>query len=60
MITNGDTIFKIDIEKLASVHQENAADVTLALKPMNDFDRYGIVELDEDNAITKFLGKAIL
>ncbi len=57
LITNGDTIFKIDIEKLAAVHYENAADATLALKPMADFDRYGIVEINEENAITNFQEK---
>lgn len=57
LITNGDTIFKIDVDKLAAVHFENSADATLALKPMTDFDRYGIVEINKENAITNFKEK---
>ncbi|MEO5947345.1 MAG: HAD-IIIA family hydrolase, partial [Chitinophagaceae bacterium] len=57
LITNGDTIFKIDIDKLAVVHHENTAGATLALKPMIDFDRYGIVEINEENTITNFREK---
>jgi len=57
LITNGDTIFKIDIDKLATVHYKNIADATLALKPMANFDRYGIVEINEKNAITSFQEK---
>ena len=57
LITNGDTIFRIDIEKLAAVHYKNTADATLALKPMVDFDRYGIVEINEENSIVNFKEK---
>lgn len=57
LITNGDTIFKINIEKLAAVHHDNVADATLALKPMTNFDRYGIVEIDNKSVITNFQEK---
>ena len=57
LITNGDTLYKINIDDLAAMHHENAADATLALKPMTDFDRYGIVETDENNRINKFREK---
>lgn len=48
VVANGDTLFKINIEHLASVHFKYDADCTLALKPMKDFDRYGTVELNEN------------
>ena len=57
LITNGDTLFKINIDELEATHHENAADATLALKPMIDFDRYGIVETDKNNRINKFCEK---
>lgn len=57
LITNADTLFKINIDELATMHHENAADATLALKPMTNFDRYGIVETDENNRISKFREK---
>src|SRR5258706_5004837 len=44
VIVNGDTIFKIDIGALAEAHLNFDADCTLALKPMQNFDRYGVVE----------------
>lgn len=54
LVVNGDTLFKIDISKLAAIHHENAADATIALKPMSNFDRYGTVEINEENIVTKF------
>ncbi len=57
LITNGDTLFKINLDVLARMHYDNAADATLALKPMTDFDRYGIVETDEKGRISKFREK---
>jgi D-glycero-alpha-D-manno-heptose 1-phosphate guanylyltransferase len=57
LVTNGDTLFKINVEKLSSFHLEHDADCTLALKPMKDFDRYGVVELDENDAINDFREK---
>lgn len=57
LITNGDTLFKINADELVKIHNDNLADVTLALKPMTDFDRYGIVEIDEGSLITKFREK---
>lgn len=57
LVANGDSIFKIDLGELAMIHNDNEADATLALKPMTNFDRYGIVETDKNNCITKFLEK---
>ncbi len=57
LITNGDTIFEINVNELETVHTTNAADATLALKPLSDFDRYGIVEINEEYAITNFQEK---
>lgn len=54
VVTNGDTIFKADIRELNQVHAEKKSDCTLALKPMTDFDRYGAVEIDDDNVIASF------
>lgn len=57
LITNGDTLFKADLKKAYSFHIENSADCTLLLKPMNDFDRYGAVELDDDYTVSSFKEK---
>lgn len=57
LITNGDTLFKIQVTDLEIIHLGNKADATLALKPMNNFDRYGVVEINNKNLITQFKEK---
>jgi len=57
LILNGDTIFKIDLPVLTSFHEDNASACTLALKPMKDFERYGVVEINEEGLITRFKEK---
>lgn len=57
LILNGDTLFKIDVEWISSFHNNNNADCTLALKPMTDFNRYGVVDLNEDSSIAVFQEK---
>ena len=42
-VLNGDTFFNVDLNELTFT-----APVTLALKPMRDFERYGAVEWDGD------------
>jgi D-glycero-alpha-D-manno-heptose 1-phosphate guanylyltransferase len=51
---NGDTFFKIDVHALAQFHHDSKSDCTLALKPMKDFNRYGVVELNADSSINSF------
>jgi D-glycero-alpha-D-manno-heptose 1-phosphate guanylyltransferase len=57
MVTNGDTLYKADLQTVSSVHLTKKADCTICLKPMEDFDRYGVVEIDKENRITSFREK---
>lgn len=57
LILNGDTFFHIDLEALSNFHTAHAADCSLCLKPMQDFDRFGVVELDVDARVRKFREK---
>lgn len=57
LVMNGDTLYAIDTETLSSFHHQHRALCTLALKPMKDFDRYGVVETDKDGHIRSFLEK---
>ncbi len=57
IITNGDTLFKINIAALSTLHETENAACTLALKPMQNFERYGVVEIDETNRISSFKEK---
>jgi len=57
LIINGDTFFDVDMAQLLNEHIEKKADLTLALKPMNNFDRYGNVLMNNQNRITSFMEK---
>lgn len=57
LVVNGDTLFKININKLDAFHNMCGADCTVSLKPMQNFDRYGVVELNKDYSIKSFKEK---
>lgn len=47
-IINGDTFFPVPLREMYDFHRFKDADLTLALKPMHKFDRYGTIELIDD------------
>ena len=57
LLLNGDTFFDVDLTFLLDIHQRKDAYITLALKEMLHFDRYGTVEF-EDTRVTAFREKA--
>ena len=57
VVVNGDSMFKTAVQEQYKVHLDSNADATLALKPMENFERYGTVELADNGRITKFLEK---
>ncbi len=57
LVLNGDTLFSIDLVKLTSFHNMCGADCTLSLKPMRNFDRYGVVDMNKDYSISSFREK---
>ena len=50
-IINGDTFFNVDFNQLLYEHENKKNDITIALKPMKNFDRYGIVETDNNGQV---------
>ncbi len=50
-VLNGDTFFDIDLNALKDFHAETKADISLALKTMQNFDRYGTVEMKGERII---------
>jgi D-glycero-alpha-D-manno-heptose 1-phosphate guanylyltransferase len=58
-VLNGDSIFNIDFHLFYSLHKKKNSKLTLALKMMENTERYGIVEIDENNRIVSFLEKGI-
>ena len=57
IIANGDTLFKSKLNELLKTYELHGAECTLALKPMQNFDRYGLVEVDDSGRITSFKEK---
>ncbi len=57
VIVNGDSLFEIDLQAMMSAHLSREADATLALKPMSDFERYGVVDTDAEGRIIDFKEK---
>ncbi|HUR66826.1 MAG TPA: HAD-IIIA family hydrolase [Chitinophagaceae bacterium] len=57
VIVNGDTLFRANIREAATFHEDNDAECTLLLKPMKDFDRFGVVQTDKNGLVTKFKEK---
>ena len=54
LILNGDTFFDVDLNDLICKHLNQNALLSLALKPMNNFDRYGNVKCNERGEILVF------
>lgn len=59
-VMNGDTLFKVDTNQMRSVHSNNGADITIALKPMMNIDRYGSVSIDNNERVIRFKEKESL
>jgi D-glycero-alpha-D-manno-heptose 1-phosphate guanylyltransferase len=57
LVLNGDTIFNIALSSLADFHFQHYSHCTLSLKPMTNFDRYGVVETNSNNSIKSFKEK---
>ena len=57
LILNGDTFFAINLQKFQQQHFQHQSQLSLALKSMSNFDRYGTVQRQKDNTITKFIEK---
>ena len=57
VVVNGDTMFNINLRKLSQFHSSKKADCTIALKEMENFERYGVVETGNNSEITAFKEK---
>lgn len=59
-VVNGDTIFPVNIQEMFEHHESRASSFTVALKRLQNFDRYGTVVTDEDTRIIAFEEKKAL
>jgi D-glycero-alpha-D-manno-heptose 1-phosphate guanylyltransferase len=57
LIINGDTFFDVRLKDVLSFHFRARADLTIALKKMDDCSRYGTVETDGEGRVRGFREK---
>jgi len=57
-VLNGDTFFDVDFGELYDFFQLRKADIALALRRMHRFDRYGTVEVGNQDRVLQFHEKA--
>src|SRR5690625_3597092 len=57
LVANGDSLLISDIQKQYRFHLHQKANVTLALKEMYHYERYGTILTDADKKVRKFLEK---
>jgi D-glycero-alpha-D-manno-heptose 1-phosphate guanylyltransferase len=56
-VLNGDTFFDIDLNLFYNLHKSKNSKLSIALKKTENTERYGVVEIDENNRIVSFLEK---
>src|SRR3954447_10521636 len=54
---NGDSLREADLGLLVALHRERGALATILLTPVDDPSRYGVVELEPDGRVTRFVEK---
>ncbi len=59
-ILNGDTFFDINFKQMNEWHTHNNFLISIALKKMYKFDRYGCINLDKNNKVIQFNEKQYL
>lgn len=57
LVINGDVFTDIDINSMAEFHFSRGALATIALTPVDDPTRYGVIETDKSGRVLKFLEK---
>lgn len=53
-VLNGDTMFRVDLKAMMDFHQSKNSITTLALKQLSDFERYGVVKINENQCVQSF------
>jgi D-glycero-alpha-D-manno-heptose 1-phosphate guanylyltransferase len=57
LVVNGDTFFNVNLSKMLVFHLDRNFDISIALKPMSNFDRYGKIMVAKDDLILGFKEK---
>lgn len=56
IVMNGDILARVDLNSMYKKHLDSNATMTIAIKHMENFDRFGVIKFNE-NRITEFLEK---
>ena len=56
-VVNGDTLFDVNLFLFEDFYEATNADMVIALKEMEDFDRYGVVEMTDEERVIGFKEK---
>jgi mannose-1-phosphate guanylyltransferase len=56
-VFNGDVMTDLDLRAMLKFHQEHGSKTTIALTPVDDPTRFGLVEMDQEKRIQRFLEK---
>ena len=54
---NGDSMFRIDLQAMQLLHRKKEADLTIALRYLDDTSRFGTVQIDAEKRVTGFFEK---
>lgn len=57
LVCNGDLVSDIDLTRFAETHRRRDAELSLALYEVEDPSRFGVVKLDEDDRVSRFVEK---
>nr|WP_249419945.1 NDP-sugar synthase [Rhabdothermincola salaria] len=57
VVVNGDVLTDLDVSILWKLHHERGAEGTIALTPVDDPSRYGVVDTDDDGRVRAFIEK---
>ncbi|MEO9174608.1 MAG: nucleotidyltransferase family protein, partial [Gaiellales bacterium] len=57
LLLNGDILSEHDLGALVALHRRKGASATIGLVQVDDPSRYGIVELDDDGTVLRFVEK---
>jgi mannose-1-phosphate guanylyltransferase len=57
VVVNGDVLTDLDVSALVQFHADRHAEATIALTPVDDPSRFGVVPTDVDGRVTAFIEK---
>jgi NDP-sugar pyrophosphorylase family protein len=57
LVFNGDVFFNLPVREFVAFHKDNGSQATVALTPVEDPSRFGVVELDGRGAVHAFIEK---